>query len=185
LKNAQVTAVQSAIGLSLDEGNLAATRVRTKIQGEVADLEHQLSIKKLNLGADVAKQEAEIALMQLEAEIAEQVRTMQAELKKQESLNEIGTAELGRRKASEDYTIALEEKRTAFFKDRMAAITPDLISAMDTLGRSEFATKLSAAIAPLALHEQTGLGTTIEKVFKGTALEGILNNVQGKTATSR
>ena len=93
LKNAQVTAVQSALGLSLDEGNLAATRVRTKIQGEVADLEHQLSIKKLNLGADVAKQEAEIALLQLEAEIAEQVRTMQAELKKQEALNEISTAE--------------------------------------------------------------------------------------------
>jgi hypothetical protein len=62
----------------------------------------------------------------------------------------------------------------------MAAIAPDLIAAMNTLGQTEFATKLATAIAPLALNEQQGLGTTLERIFKGTALETVLANVQSK-----
>ena len=108
---------------------------------------------------------------------------MQAELKKQEALNEISTQNWG---GVERRKMTLSSWRdSAPISSRSMRNYYDLISAMDTLGRLEFATKLSAAIAPLALHEQTGLGTTIEKVFKGTALEGILNNVQGKTATGR
>jgi hypothetical protein len=64
---------------------------------------------------------------------------------------------------------------------RMAAIVPDLVQAMNTLGQAEFATKLAAAIAPLAINEQLGLGTTLERVFKGTAFETILANVQGRS----
>jgi hypothetical protein len=52
-----------------------------------------------------------------------------------------------RRKADEDYTVSLEEQRVEFFKTRMEAIVPDLIAAMNTLGQTEFATKLSTATA--------------------------------------
>jgi hypothetical protein len=62
----------------------------------------------------------------------------------------------------------------------MAAIVPDLVQAMNTLGQTEFATKLATAIAPLAINEQLGLGTTLERVFKGTAFETVLANVQGR-----
>jgi hypothetical protein len=32
------------------------------------------------------------------------------------------------------------------------------------------------------VHEQTGLGTTLERVFAGTVLADVFKNIQGKSA---
>jgi major vault protein len=185
LKNAQQQAVQNAINLASEEANLVTTRQRTEIQTEVAKLEHGLEITKLNLDAKVTEREAEITMERLQDDIEQTVARMTAKVEEQNALNTIAEATLTRRKADEGYTLELEQERADIFKTKFEAITPDLIAAMNTLGQTEFATKLATAVAPLALHEQTGLGTTLERVFKGTALEGILNNLQGKAASSR
>jgi major vault protein len=182
LKNAQTQAVQNAINLASEEQNLETTKTRTTILEKVAVLEHGLKIKKLDLAAEVSQREAEVTMAELEANIAQQVATINAQVEEQKQRNTIATATLERRKADEEFTLKLDQDRAKIFTEKFAAVTPDLIQAMQTLGQTEFATKLAAAVAPLALHEQTGLGTAIEKVFKGTALEGILNNIQGKGA---
>ena len=184
LRNAQQTAVQNAINLASEEQNLINTERKVELQGKVAELEHGLAIKKLELDATVERKEASITMEKLEAEIAEQVAKLDAKVSEQEQLNAVAEATLERRKADEEFTMAIEKERVEFFKAKFTAITPDLIAAMNTLGQTEFATKLTAAIAPLAIHEQVGLGQTLERIFKGTALESILENVKGKTAQS-
>lgn len=182
LKNAQTTAVQNAINLSVEEQNLETTKRRTTLQTEVAELEHKLEIKRLNLDATVTAREAEIVMEKLAADIAQGVARLNAQVDEQKQRDSIATSTLERRKADENFTITVEEARVDMFKTKFEAITPDLIAAMNTLGQTEFATKLATAVAPLALNEQIGLGQTLERVFAGTALEGILANLKAKPA---
>src|SRR5271163_899787 len=130
LKNAQQSAVQDAINLSVEERNLETTRKRTTIQTEVATLEHKLEITKLDLDATVTKREAEITMQNLTAEVAAQVARLNAEVAAQDQRNAVAEATLNRRKADEDYTLTTEEKRMDIFKTKFEAITPDLIAAM-------------------------------------------------------
>jgi major vault protein len=178
LKNAQQTAVQNAINLSTEEQNLITTEKRTAIQTKVAQLEHDLEVTKLDLATTLERKEAEAAMEKIREEIEQQVIRVQARVDEQTLQNDIAAATLARRQNDENFTLSLEEQRVTFFETRMKAITPDLVAAMQTLGQTEFATKLASAIAPLAINEQLGLGTTLERVFKGTALEQVLNNLQ-------
>src|SRR5271163_2622406 len=182
LRNAQQTAVANAINLSTEEAALIAKKRSTTIQTEVAELDHSLATKRLHLASSLEKAEADAVMARLNEEITQQVARMQSRVDEQASLDTIAAATLTRRKGEEDYTISLEESRVEFFKTRMEAIAPDLIAAMTTLGNTEFATKLSTAIAPLALHEQLGIGTTLERVFAGTPFATILTNLNSKAA---
>lgn len=178
LRNAQQTSVTTAINLAVEEAALTAKRRSTEIQTASAKLDHELATTKLGLTSALEKAQAEATMARLNEEIAETVAKLNARVSEQTQLDAVAQAALERRKAEEDYTVSLEEQRVEFFKTRMEAITPDLIAAMNTLGNTEFAAKLSTAIAPLALHEQMGLGTTLEKVFANTPFATILNNLQ-------
>src|SRR5271156_1676001 len=182
LRNAQQTAVANAINLSTEEASLIAKQRSTEIQTKVAQLDHHLATTKLELAASLESAEADATMARLEEDIAQQVVKMSARVDEQKQLDTIATATLGRRRADEDYTVTVEGQRVSFFKTRMEAIVPDLIAAMNTLGNTEFANKLSVAIAPLALHEQMGIGTTLEKVFANTPFASILTNLQSKSA---
>ena len=182
LRNAQQKAVEGVITLAAAEQNLDITRRTVEVQEEVAELENGLEAKKLDLEAALNAKRAEVAMAKLAAEIEETVKGLTADADQQKLHGEIAAANLQRRKAVGDYELEMESKRVGFFEAKMEAITPDLIQAMQTLGQTDFAAKLATAIAPLALHEQSGLGTSLEKLFKGTALETILSNIQAKPA---
>jgi len=177
LKNAQQTAVTTAINLAVEEAALIAKSRSTEIATEVAELEHKLSTRKLELASSFEKAEAEATMARVREEIAQIAARMTAKVNEQESLDAIAAATLARRKGEEDYTISLEQQRVEHFAARMKAFEPGLIEAMNTLGQTAFATELSKAIAPLAIHEQTGVGTQLEKVFAGTPLATILTNL--------
>jgi major vault protein len=180
LTDGQIKAVEATIMLSMDEQRLENTRRSTIIQTEVAELETKAKMVKEHLTRELASAAAETALFRLEAEIKQAIRQRDFEIEAEEKKDQIAASVFARRKTDNDYDIGLEGQRVAFFEKRMAAIGPDLVAAMNTLGQTEFATKLATAIAPLAINEQQGLGTTLERIFKGTALETVLANVQSK-----
>lgn len=184
LVNAQRTSVENAISLQAEEQNLENTRKQVELQGEIAELQNGLAQKRIDLQEALNKKQAEATMAKLEADIAAQVVELNAEVDKQEQHNSIAQAEFGRLKAREDYTLSLEKERVAFFEQKFKAITPDLVAAMQTLGQTEFATKLATAIAPLAISEQTSLSQSLERMFKGTALENVVNNLQRKPAAA-
>lgn len=178
LTQAQVRAVEGAITLTADEQNLLNMRRKTEIELELLDLgakrtEHTYAVQR---AGDQAK--ADVAMAALEAAIAEEAKRLEAEVKAQTSHDAVAAAELARDKARSEHALSVASAQTGHFRDRMAAITPRLISALQAMGDRQAMLQLSNALAPLALHEQQGLGQTMERVFKGTPLEPLLKNMQ-------
>jgi major vault protein len=184
LREAQTTAVQSAITLSQEEQTLEVTRRRATIQRETDDLTTSVALHKQVNARKVTAAEAETSMAELQSEIDETVARANAEVAAQESANAVAQASFNRQKTLDDHSLSIETAHTTMFENRMRAFTPGLIEAMNTLGQTEFATKLSLAIAPLAINEQLGLQTTLERVFAGTPLATVLTNLQRKTTTA-
>jgi major vault protein len=183
LSEGQIAAVESTIKLSMDEQKLENVRRSTAIQTEISELETQARTAKEKLNRELSAAVAETAMTQLEFNIKQAVREREAEIEAEKQRDAIQASVFARRKAENDYDIILERERVVFFERRMAAIVPDLIEAMNTLGQTEFATKLATAVAPLAINEQLGLGTTLERVFSGTGFETILANISSRKKT--
>ena len=180
LKNATTRAVESAITLSADEQTLVNTRRKTAINKEIAELETTVVIYKQELAQQIVTAEAETVMARLEAEIAEQTARLNAEVAEQEQQNAVASAEFNRTKMLSDHELKLEQARVALFEKKIAALTPNLIQAMQTLGDNEVVTRLSTAIAPLAVLEQSSTSIVLERLFKGTPLETVLGNIKDR-----
>jgi len=178
LKNAQQKAVESTIALAANEQTLEATRRQVEINSEIAELETKLRLRKEELARQENESKAETTMAALQTEIDTMVVRMNADIDRQEQKKAIAQSEFELIKLTEDYNLELETSRVKFFETKMKAITPDLVAAMQALGNTEMASKLMATIAPLAIAEQTGLVTTLEKVFAGTPMANIFDNLQ-------
>src|SRR5271157_3183729 len=103
LKNAQTSAVQNAINLSVEQANLEATRTRTTIHTEVAELEHKLAATKLALDTTLEQKEAEAVMAKITSEIEQQVARLDATVAEQQQRNAVAEATLARRKADDTF----------------------------------------------------------------------------------
>lgn len=178
LEAAQRASVEAAIALSAEEQNLTNTEQRVDLQGHIAELETSLAIRKLDLVSELEQKQAEAKMAVVMAEVAQIAAELAAEVEAQKGHDAVAAAVLTRRKNEDTFTLEMEEKRVEFFKAKFTAITPDLVAAMTAMSQTDFATKLSIAIAPLAINEQIGLSTTLERFFKNTPLENILDNLK-------
>jgi major vault protein len=185
LQTATTTAVESAITLASDEQKLTVTRRKTEIDKEIAKLTTEVAVYKQELAMQVTEAEAEASMAEIEAEIAEQVAKLDAQVKQQEQSNAIAAAEFTRIKTTSDYEVQLEKERVANFERKLAAFTPNLQTAIQTLGETETMNRLTAAVAPLAIIEQTSTSLVMERLFKGTPLEAVMNNMKSKAATAK
>jgi hypothetical protein len=101
-------------------------------------------------------------------------------VEEQDKQTTVATAQWERDKERLDYNLEQEEKRVTLFEKKMAAISPNLIQAMATLGETEMTTRLMGALAPLAISEQTSISNVMERVFKGSPMEAVLTNLTNK-----
>ena len=181
LTNAQTKAVENAITLAADEQTLVNTRRKTEIDKEIAKLNSNVSIYKQELAMLTTEAEAKATMAEIEAEVAEAVARLDAQVAEQEQHNAVATAEFNRMKMLSDQELTLEQARVALFEKKMAALAPNLIQAMQTLGDNDTITRLTAAFAPLAIIEQTSTSAVMERVFKGSIVEPILNNINNRS----
>jgi major vault protein len=184
LHTAQREAVQSAITLASEQQALENTREKVKIQTETAELETSLEVRRQELKQTSDRAKAATSLAVLQSEIESAVAKISAEVAKQEKLDTIAASENQRTKSKEAIVLDAEEKRVALFEKKMASISDKLIQAMITLGETEFQAKLTEAIAPLALAEGQGLNQTLERIFQGTPVATVLENIKTRAAAS-
>ena len=64
-------------------------------------------------------------------------------------------------------------------KTRMEAVTPTLVEAIVGAAQSGQFQSMAEHLAPLALVTGQSLAGTMDTIFKGTALEGLVKNLQG------
>jgi len=184
LKLTYQKAVESDITLAAAEQGLKNTRRDVEIQEELVNLQTQLSLKQQELTQEINEAKAETALAAVQSDIALSVVRMDADVAAQEQKNAVAAAEFARRKMGDDYTMSLDEKRVEHSEKIMAAIQPDLVAALQASGDKRTVTELATSIAPLAVNEQLGLGTVLDRVFKGTPVETVLGNIQSRSAKS-
>jgi major vault protein len=110
----------------------------------------------------------------------------QAELDMQETLNAIQVAELERSKKANDLNVAneramasIEEARNKAYADTvksiMSSIQPDLVAALSTKANADLFIEAAKNIGPYAIAGDESISDTINKLMRGTPIEGILD----------
>ena len=177
--------ITKSLELSDAEKRMKVKRQLANYEREQADLEHINRLHKMELEqkremqrlADAAQAEAKERSM-IEA------RT-KAEADMQKVLDSIHTAKLERDKLTDAAAIETEKKLAeiekakqdayaGMVKEIMGAISEDLVAAMTSKSNNEMLVAVSEAMAPWAMAEGESVPNTVNKILRGTPLEGLL-----------
>jgi major vault protein len=185
LTTAQSKSVESAITLTSDEQTLINTRRKTTIAKEMEQLATEALLHKQELADEVAKAEAASVMAEIDRELERARVRLEAEVAEQDQLDTVATSAFERDKERTDYELRLETDRVELFAKKMAAIAPGVIEAITKFGDAEMLNKLSIALAPLAVTEQTGINNVMERIFAGTPVETVLKNIKTRPQLER
>jgi len=125
---------------------------------------------------------ASLSLKRVESLNIESNIKLENKLAEQGLHEEIQKAELDRNQANEDLKTRIARASLELRKDELAAqtnaevkrlesITPQLVAAMDQLGKSEMVAKLTENLSPLAMLGGESVVDVARKLFGGTGLE--------------
>ena len=79
----------------------------------------------------------------------------------------------------------LEAASATAHKARMEAIGPKLIEALTAIAQTGQLESIAEHLAPLSIVRNESLGGTLQQLVKGTALEGMLENVNALSITKK
>ena len=113
---------------------------------------------------------------------------VQAKKDLQEVLSAIQKEELARKKAIQDTEVAhakelaeIEKaKQTAYaetVKSIMGSISPDLVAALTSKANAAALEAVTGNMAPYALAQGESVAETVDKLLRGTTLEGVLTDI--------
>lgn len=174
LYNAQHNVVKEALQLQAEQRNLATTKKVEAIRQDIATLK-----------AGTARKQAEIVLEGIEQDKAAGAARLSIDLDKQEDLDKIAAAKLGRKEAASAQYLEAEETRigieTKAYIEKFSAVTPELVANLGKLGDQELG-KLVAQNLPKAegslglLLGHNGL-EGLKQMLAGTAAEKALASI--------
>jgi major vault protein len=145
---------------------------------------------KSNLAAEKQQREIESEEVAADAEIRLNVTRKKGELGVADIVKSTKALYLQSEKAASDLKeiylesalareVTLEVERAAAQKTRMEAVNPTLTEALVALAQEGMFEKIAEHLAPLSIVRGESLAGTFEQLFKGTPLEGMINNVVG------
>ena len=153
-----------------------------------AELEYQTKMHNLELNQKAEeerlKNQAEIAAMKR----AEESAAAQAKADMQPIFDAIQKAQLARDKAADEAKIATEKELAAIDEAKQkayadtvakmfAAISPDLVAALESQANAQIANGIGQAVAPYAIAKNESVAEAISTLLRGTSLEKTLKNV--------
>jgi major vault protein len=177
LTMARQNTVKQAIQLGSEDKKLELSKKQTAIKLELNQLEHDARMTILELKEQEEQKEHEIRSNQLQAGIAYTLEEVKARTAQQDDLNQVAEAELSRVAAKDVQAGARLRLETENFKDRLTAISPALIAALQSLSDHKLLEQLGAAVAPLAVMEQQGFAQILTRMFKGTPIQDRLSKL--------
>ena len=122
---------------------------------------------------------------------ASEMAKAQAEADLQDVLTIIADAKNAREVAENNVTIdyqkkqaEIEERKQAVYaatiKEIVSAITPDLIAALTTKANAELLETATKHMSPYAIAEGESVAETVNRLMRGTSLEGIIESAATK-----
>ena len=140
-------------------------------------LQEKEAMEKLAIQARIARQQEAEAKAAKEAEKDLQVikdAILEAELARKAKAHE---QEVQKQKDLADIEKAKQEAYAATIEKIMSAISPDLIAAITTESNERLLETVTKSMAPYAIAKNESIPETVNKLLRGTSLEGIIEDV--------
>lgn len=126
-------------------------------------------------------------LAKINSEVQAKESRLKANLAEQDNLNKINEAELKRKEANETLDIALEQQRLEQELAQMKAevdavvakaqaISPNLVSALQSFADKALAERVAQSMSPLAILGGKSVADVFSNMLKGTVLGNVLQN---------
>lgn len=158
---------------------------------KISDEKSITKVKEIDLQIVEIEKELLLSLSKLDTEIKAQQKLLDAKLQDQKSLNEIKENKLARERATEELQLelsqkALEQRIKELQADvnstveKAKAVSPDLISALQSFSDRALAEKMATSMAPLSIIGGKSIAEVFANLLKGTALENVLKPIDQK-----
>ncbi len=140
-------------------------------------LDREKNLEKLTLQAELHRLQEEENDKQMVAKKAQQVAKNEIEALEREN-DAAGTqAELDEQQAIDNMKIAFNNAKTANMKEVMAAISPDLIQAMQDKTNAELVKVVTESMSPYAIAGEEGVVDVTERLLRGTPLDNVIKGM--------
>ena len=188
LEQHQEEMVSKTLELSDAEARMAVVTKLAECEKKEADLDSANKLYKLSLSQKFTEEKMSVEEALKIKERAATAAATQAKSDLQEVLNAIQTEELAREKAKTDAEIARtkevaaieEAKQKAYaetVKSIMESVSPDLVAALSTKANAQLLETATQSMAPYAIANGESVADTVDKLMRGTTLEGLLTKV--------
>jgi hypothetical protein len=184
----QFDMISKTLELSDAEAKMKVVKALAAVEKQEAELKNANALYRLALDQKVqeeklAKEEA-LKAKQRAAAAAE----VQAKKDLQEVLSAIQKEELARKKAIQDAEVAhakelaeIEKAKQSAYaetvKSIMGSISPDLVAALTSKANAAALEAVTGNMAPYALAQGESVAETVDKLLRGTTLEGVLTDI--------
>ena len=188
LESHQTEMVEKALELSDAEAKMKVVKALAEVEKKEAELKSANELYKEELAykarLDRLSKDEAIRAKEYAAKQAEK----QAESDLQKVLDAIQTAQLAREKAESDAYIARKKEEAAIKKEAqesyaatvksiMESIQPDLVAALTSSANADLMATCAQTMSPYAIADGASISDTVNKLMRGTSLEGILDKM--------
>jgi len=181
------TAVRETLELEAQRRNQIIVKQKEVIKQKNAETASATTQLMLNLKITEVGKQSELNLAGVESETALLKRRLDAKLAEQKTLDTIYTAELSREKAKADLELNITQQemlqRIEELKaevdavvSKANAVSPGLISALQSFGDKALAEKMAESMAPMAILGGKSVAEILGQLLKGTVVEKVLGH---------
>jgi major vault protein len=191
LTDAQHSTVEQTIEVGKQERRLEATKRTELINRQIDTEKHVTQRERLKIQGKEIAQGLVVALSNIRAEVDQSKARLDARIQEQGGLDRVNKAELARLKSQEQQRLEITKQELQLRLEEIAkeveavvakagAISPALISAMQSFGDNSLMEELSKSMAPLAILGGTSVIDVARRLINGTGLEKGLEQLQAR-----
>jgi major vault protein len=188
MERSQADAIRRNLALSEATEKMEIEKKLAEYAKTEATLKHQNEMYKLELQKKSELERLAVQTSIKAKERAEIEAAKQAEADLQKVIDLVEAAKLARDKKHDEARIETEKALAAIEKDKqdayaetvakiMESVTPDLIAALSTKANADLLTQATKSMSPYAIANGESVAETVDKLMRGTTLEGILTKV--------
>ena len=190
LNQHQKEMVSKTLELSDATTRMEVDKQLAELKRQKAELDSKNSLYIADLQQKTKEDELEKKAIIRQKERAEEEAALQAQNDLQEIKTAIQTAELERVKARNDLDVQREKdladiakaKQEAYaetVKKIMESVSPDLVAALSAKANAQLLADATKSMSPYAIANGESVADTVNKLMRGTSLEGVLNKMTG------
>lgn len=188
LEEHQTEMIQKTLELSDAKAKMEVITKLAEVERKEAELTNANKLYEAELKQAVKEDEFTKAEIMREKERVAETAHIQAKKDLQSLLAEIQTAEVTRLKEKQDLEFehnkrlaeiqeAKQQSYANTVKQIMTSISPDLVAALSAKANAQLLTDATKSLSPYSIANGESVADTVNKLMRGTSLEGILNKV--------